>query len=160
MTWKHQKYGSPPEIAASKNIPIIIITNTTNPTNDDDLLVFLLTFLHHLPPSLHSPWVPSSSSSSSSRLPPHLTPPPPSPAAIWLSRGCPSDPPTPVFRNSCPCDWPPPHMIHAYEEEASRRSGAGSAVVAGLLGTRGADAARCPGLREATRGQAARAARH
>ena len=53
-------------------------------------------------------------------LPHHLPPPPPSPAAIWLSRGCPSDPPNPVFRNSGPCDWPPPHSIHAYAEEASR----------------------------------------
>ena len=44
----------------------------------------------------------------------------PSPAAIWLSRGCPSDPPNPVFRNSGPCDWPPPHSILAYAEGASR----------------------------------------
>ena len=36
----------------------------------------------------------------------------PSPAACWLRRGCPSDPPNPVSRNSCPCDWPPPHIIH------------------------------------------------
>ena len=63
------------------------------------------------------------------------------------------------FRNSCPCDLPPPHLIHAYAEEASRRSGTGSAVGAGLRGTRGAVAARRPGLHAPPRGQVALAAR-
>ena len=47
---------------------------------------------------------------------------PGSPAARWVTRGCPSDPPYLVSPNSCPCDWPPPCTSHASAEVVSRRS--------------------------------------
>ena len=74
---------------------MLIITFMFFPIN---ILITIIIFGHHQHHQDHH----------RHRLPPHLPPPPPAPAAIWLSRGCPSDPPNPVFRNSCPCDWPPP----------------------------------------------------